>query len=135
MISYRQADLRDRFRKRAIYFFNDNRDQIKYYEASTDTLYDPKKDVAVNFTDMFGTAWRMVERAGVVVLIDMTSSTGDALGQPVYQGNDLIGTFKCITTAGDFIVKREGKIDMTFSPTWFVIFKHGNRISVTRAEI
>jgi len=130
MISFRQSDLIDRILiKRAIYFFNDNRDQIKYYNKSTDTFYDPKKNVSVNYTEMFSPDFRMVERRGIVVIIDCGSSTGDLLGKPVFEDEKHIGNFYSLTQDGMLVVEMNDN-EIYFDPTAYVITKSSSEITI-----
>ncbi len=124
MISYRKADLIDRIKEseetRFVWFFNDDREQIKYYNPKTDTISDPKKQVSINYSEFYGSTWRRVDMDGCLVLID--GNVGSRmLGCVVMSGNEIIGNFDRITVDGLLHIKTRGGGEFFIDPTDYVI--------------
>lgn len=136
MISYRRADIFERARgRRVIYFFDDNRKQIKYYNARKDTISDPKKGIDVDFKEMFGDSWRLIDFDDVIVLLYKNAAEAN-IGKIVYHEKEIIGNMRKVTIDGMLeVFQPEANSHILIDPTEYVINVVHSKIIITKDPI
>jgi hypothetical protein len=136
---HKKADLLERFKlgTRLIYFFGDNREQIKYYNPKSDIISDPKKGISIKLEDLWGGPEnrRLIMLNGVMVLVNEIEYT-KYFNQMVYEANDLLGQFVGVTAEGMMRIRRADNHEFFIDPTQCVISSHlGGRLFVEEKPV